>query len=515
MGQQIRKLLARGAAVASIALASLFGFGSPAQAGEGFWSSNNTCTGSSSVTFTPGNSVTAYLCTNFAIINYACDFGIKLRAADAATDAAQFAVTNRALPAAIVAPANSVTYPEAVVAAPIPTSNYDWGGYFSTSIPPVGYDVGGQSSFLLATFTFSTKSTSTSGPDKIELDSAYPSYISIAPAASGSSGCGNAEIGNNFDTPIPQLTLTPAAPPPVISTTSLPAGTVGTAYSQPLAASNSPTNWVVSTGTLPAGLTLAAATGVISGTPTAPGTSNFSVTASNGTVSAPKALSITINAMPKPVVNPSPNGSSAPNLLSEARTSVAYSFTLQASNSPTAWSFIGATPAWLSLSNTGVLSGTPPAGSSGMLSVTVTATNAGGTSDQVKFSIPITVVGEPIITTPAGALPGGQRLSELSLEERMAYYKQKYDRSGAGEKQREPGSHAHKPAGPDKTGGRGRKRGAKTYGKGREKEQGKAGDKAASPEAGAASAAPGSAAEAPKKGFLSGILGLFKKKKTP
>jgi hypothetical protein len=67
-----------------------------------------------------------------------------------------------------------------------------------------------------------------------------------------------------------------------ITTTSLPDGTVGTAYSQTLQVAGGvpPLTWAVSTGTLPAGLTLNASTGVISGTPTASGTSTFTVSVS-------------------------------------------------------------------------------------------------------------------------------------------------------------------------------------------------------------------------------------------
>src|SRR5580704_19011373 len=64
-----------------------------------------------------------------------------------------------------------------------------------------------------------------------------------------------------------------ALPPPgklSIASTSLSSGQVSTAYSATLAAAGGtpPYRWSVSSGALPAGLTLAAATGVISGTPT-------------------------------------------------------------------------------------------------------------------------------------------------------------------------------------------------------------------------------------------------------
>ena len=62
-----------------------------------------------------------------------------------------------------------------------------------------------------------------------------------------------------------------------ITTTSLPAGTVGSAYSATLAAigGTSPYTWSISAGQLPPGLTLGSATGVISGTPSSTGSYSF------------------------------------------------------------------------------------------------------------------------------------------------------------------------------------------------------------------------------------------------
>ena len=92
-------------------------------------------------------------------------------------------------------------------------------------------------------------------------------------------------------------------PPPTITTTSLDGGTVGTAYSATFAANNA-TSWSLVTGsTLPDGLTLAESTGVISGTPTADGTFNFTVKAANGGGSDSKELSITIGEQTNVPVN--------------------------------------------------------------------------------------------------------------------------------------------------------------------------------------------------------------------
>ena len=94
----------------------------------------------------------------------------------------------------------------------------------------------------------------------------------------------------------------PSATAPTITTTSLPDGTVGTAYSQTLAATGTASiTWSVSAGSLPGGLTLNASTGVISGMPTTAGTSTFTVKAENSAGNATKQLSITI-AAPAPAV---------------------------------------------------------------------------------------------------------------------------------------------------------------------------------------------------------------------
>ncbi|MDI6793281.1 MAG: putative Ig domain-containing protein, partial [bacterium] len=70
-------------------------------------------------------------------------------------------------------------------------------------------------------------------------------------------------------------------PPLEITTTSLPDAQLGTAYSQTLsvASGTAPYIWSISSGDLPAGLSLNSATGEISGTPATAGTSNFTVQA--------------------------------------------------------------------------------------------------------------------------------------------------------------------------------------------------------------------------------------------
>ena len=106
--------------------------------------------------------------------------------------------------------------------------------------------------------------------------------------------------------------------PPAVTTSSLPSGTLGIAYSQTLSASGGTppySNWAVSAGAPPPGLTLNASSALISGIPSSVTGSpfNFSVTVQDnvGNTSAAKALSITINAPTPSISNLSPNSATA------------------------------------------------------------------------------------------------------------------------------------------------------------------------------------------------------------
>ena len=109
------------------------------------------------------------------------------------------------------------------------------------------------------------------------------------------------DAGNPAQTNSTATFITIATAPLAITSTSLTAATNGTAYSTPLQATGGTPayTWTISAGTLPAGLTLAASTGIISGTPTTNGTSSFTVTVTDNstpvqTQSAP--LTITVGA---------------------------------------------------------------------------------------------------------------------------------------------------------------------------------------------------------------------------
>jgi len=171
---------------------------------------------------------------------------------------------------------------------------------------------------------------------------------------------------------------------PSITTTTLPAGEQNVAYSTTLAASGGtqPYTWSITTGTPPNGLSLNSGTGVISGTPTASGTSNFTVQVTDAnSQSATRALSITIAPLPSITTTTLPGGTQ----------NTAYSTTLAASGGtqPYTWSITtGTLPIGLSLnSGTGVISGTPTA--SGTSNFTVQVTDADSQSTTQSLSITI------------------------------------------------------------------------------------------------------------------------------
>lgn len=108
-------------------------------------------------------------------------------------------------------------------------------------------------------------------------------------------------VGNSVSLPGIATAYTPDTPghklyySPAITTAGLPEGTVGTAYSQTLAAAgDTPITWSIDSGSLPAGLSLAAGTGIISGTPTASGTVTFTIKATNAAGEHTKTLSLAV-----------------------------------------------------------------------------------------------------------------------------------------------------------------------------------------------------------------------------
>lgn len=102
----------------------------------------------------------------------------------------------------------------------------------------------------------------------------------------------------------PPTTPTPAVAPTITSGTPT-AATTGQPYSYTVTATGTPTPTFTATG-LPAGLTIDSTTGVISGTPTAPGSSTVTITASNGTAPVDTQVVTVRVVTPTPTPTPTP-----------------------------------------------------------------------------------------------------------------------------------------------------------------------------------------------------------------
>jgi large repetitive protein len=170
------------------------------------------------------------------------------------------------------------------------------------------------------------------------------------------------------------LTLTVTAPPVVISPATLPEGMVGLVYggagtTVTATGGLAPYTFSISVGTLPTGLALNASTGAISGTPTASGSSAFTVkVADSETVPQTATQAYTVVILSTLTVSTT--------TLPAANIGIAYTATLAATGgqSPYTWAVTtGSLPSGLTLNaTTGVISGTPTTAGTFTFTVTVT-----------------------------------------------------------------------------------------------------------------------------------------------
>ena len=207
------------------------------------------------------------------------------------------------------------------------------------------------------------------------------------------SGAINATISDNQGVG----TITNDDVPVTVSPGTLPNGTVATAYSQTITASGGtgPFSFAVTAGALPAGLTLSVG-GALSGTPSAGGTFNFTVTASDssafpGPFSGSRAYTLVI-AAPTIVLPATP--------LAGGTLGTAYSAAITPASGGTApYSYAvtaGALPGGLTLNaSTGAVSGTPSALGTFNFSITATDSSTGTGPYTATQAYAITVIDEP------------------------------------------------------------------------------------------------------------------------
>ena len=185
----------------------------------------------------------------------------------------------------------------------------------------------------------------------------------------------------------------------VIVTTGLPAGIPGFAYSAQLVATggDGSYSWSLAGGALPAGLTLAA-DGLITGTPTETGTSQFTVRVVSGTQTETADLSIRVVESLEIVTDKLPDGV----------VGVGYGVQLQAQGGVGAysWSLVsGALPSGVTLSPTGALSGVPNEAATFSFRVRVTSGPETATRDMTirilqpsgRLTGTVTFAGSPLI----------------------------------------------------------------------------------------------------------------------
>jgi Putative Ig domain len=195
------------------------------------------------------------------------------------------------------------------------------------------------------------------------------------------------------------ISLVIAPPALLITTTSLPSGTQGTSYSKSLAATGgtAPYNWSITSGSLPAGLSLATSTGLVSGTPTANGSFPITVAAKDASNPA-QTTSATISF----VIAPPPISITTTSLPSGTQgTTYSKSLIATGGTAPFVWSITsGALPAGLSLNaNTGLISGTPTASGSFPISVMVKDSSAVQQTATANISFTVAAAAPPLTIT--------------------------------------------------------------------------------------------------------------------
>lgn len=183
--------------------------------------------------------------------------------------------------------------------------------------------------------------------------------------------------------PAPAPAPAPQLPPLQITTAGLNSATAGTAYSATLAASGSGT-WSLSSGSLPNGLTLGS-NGVVTGTPSAPGTYTFTVRIDSGGRSATKQLQL--------VVREKLSASAPADQTWEVGRPLQITLSAKGGAPGYSWKLSGTLPAKTGfignqgIGSTSVLQGVPA--EAGTFPLVLTVTDAAGVSVEMKLTLTV------------------------------------------------------------------------------------------------------------------------------
>ncbi|NDV14111.1 autotransporter domain-containing protein [Crenobacter caeni] len=219
------------------------------------------------------------------------------------------------------------------------------------------------------------------------------------------------------------VNITVSAPTLSLTPSTLSDGNVGTAYSAIFSASagTAPYSYAITAGSLPAGLSLNAATGELSGIPTGDGTSHFSVTATdanNATGSSDYALVIGVQPPTAVDVNATVNANSSNNEI-----------TLNLGNATTSVAVARAPSHGTAVARGTNITYTPTAGYSGADSFTYTVTSAGGTSSPATVTITVRAVPDPSKDAEViGLINAQSRAAERFASTQMANFNRRLER---------------------------------------------------------------------------------------
>ena len=257
---------------------------------------------------------------------------------------------------------------------------------------------GTYTSAALPSFTDTTLSTATQGDfysdgvsasnaTSFTLISGMPSGLSLN--TNNGSITGTPNVSGNFSITIDannsfgstrttvSLSINPPAPVWIDQTVQSPAF-IDASYSDGVEAEYA-TSYTVSSGSLPAGLSLNSSTGAITGTPTTEETANFTIQASNatGTISTGLEIEVQSGLAPPTFTDDTLSG--------DLRVLISYSDSVSATDAES-FAFSGDPVPGLSIDNSGNVTGTPT--EQGTFDFDIDATNAAGTTS-APFSLTV------------------------------------------------------------------------------------------------------------------------------